>query len=134
MTARHCTPAHDCNQQRRAQKHRTDYTLSTLSQSLSALTLQHWNKQLRQARPQDLCRTVTSAQHGLPATAAAAADNMRPAPLSHYNAVVTHACAHRSGTHAHTRAINRKKTRSVAHSRIRHSETRCSYEHATQSR
>jgi hypothetical protein len=42
MVARHCTPARDRNQQRPAQPLHIDSTCSTVSQSLSALSLQQW--------------------------------------------------------------------------------------------
>jgi hypothetical protein len=65
---------------------------------------------LRHARSQDTCRT--SAQHGLPAIAAAATLNTRATPLPHCNAAVTHACIQCSGTHAHTQsARNNRKQR-----------------------
>jgi hypothetical protein len=69
---------------------------------------------LRHARSRDMCRA--SAQHGLPATAAAT-HNTRKTPLPHCNAAVTHACTQRSETHTHEQSTtnNRKQCCAVTH-------------------
>ncbi len=84
---------------------------------------------LRHARSQDTCRT--SAQHRLPATAAAATHTTRATPLPHCNAAVTHASTQRSETKNHEQSTAITVPHRAAPSHSSHSETRCSNAHAT---
>jgi hypothetical protein len=84
---------------------------------------------LRHAQSQDTCRT--SAQHSLPATAAAATHTTRATPHPHCNAAVAHACTQRSGTHKHEQSTAKTIPRSAVQSHSSHSETRCRDAHAT---
>jgi hypothetical protein len=129
--ARHCTPAHDCNQQRPAQPPPGAHT-TLAARCRSRCRLVRYSSatlRLRHARLQDTCRT--SAQHGLPAIAAAATDNTRATPLAPLQRGGNARVKKHSETHIHDQSTAETIPRSAAPSYSSHSETRCSNAHAT---